>query len=180
MWGVWRWTDGCLELFVVLLGLLAGSFHVWQCSPLGDQFHQELSTPLGCTWQAKVFFRGGFQQNGCHCLSLCCDVVAEWTIICIFAFVLSPWTSTTLTVRLESKMHASPTRVKIRDQTSYNACTWDWELGDSANELALGEGRPVVVLIQHHYLYGGGILESLSAGWQREGFQLHTDKTDKC
>lgn len=127
MWGVWRWTDGCLKLFVVLLGLLAGSFLLWQRSPLGDQFHQELSTPLGCTWQAKVFFLGSggvftllsgtrvFQQNGCHYLNLCCDVVAEWTIICIFAFFFPSWTITTLTVSVESKMHASPTRVRIRD-----------------------------------------------------------------
>lgn len=36
--------------------------------------------------------------------------------------------------------------------------TWDWELGDSPNKLALGEGRSVVVLVQHHDLYGGWIL----------------------
>lgn len=107
----------------------------------------------------------------------CCGWMDYYLHFCIF---FPSWTITTLTVSVESKMHASPTGMKIGDQTSYNACTWDWELGDSANELALGEGRPVVVLIQHHYFYGGGILESLSAGWQRKGFQLHTDKTDKC
>lgn len=55
-----------------------------------------------------------------------------------------------------------------------HGCTWDWELRDRANKLALGEGRSVVILIQDHYLYGGRILQSLSTGGQRKGFQLHT------
>lgn len=53
-------------------------------------------------------------------------------------------------------------------------CTWDWELRDSAHKWAVKEDRSVVILIQHYYLYGGRILQSLSTGGQREGFKLHT------
>lgn len=59
--------------------------------------------------------------------------------------------------------------------------TWDGELWDGASELALGESWPVVILIQHHYLYCGWVLKSLSAGRQRKGFQLHTvTERDSC
>lgn len=66
----------------------------------GGPISSGIVNPSGVHMTSKsVFFAGGweevftllsgtrvFQQNGWHCLNLCCDVVAEWTILCIFAF----------------------------------------------------------------------------------------------
>lgn len=84
----------------------------------------------------------------------------------VVAMCLNRLTSADLTLDFDPKCNGSDV------YTIY--VTWDGELRDGASELALGEGGPVVVLIQDHYLYCGRILQSLAAGRQRKGFQLHT------